>query len=543
MKTYRFSLTALTVALALAGCGGGGGSTIPADTGSSGVTDTLTTASAAFPRGLSVASPTQVDDEVVQQLAGTGSSWWRALGRSIQNLIPSAVAQASPTSAFAARVARIDALLSGSSPAITLVRPAKFLEIDSDATCYGPSLKYNDATHPNGPGTPARVELPPGDVGLWFETEGTTLEACAAAQFNARMKGATQRSAQALRMLAVLAQKAAASSGGLPAAGAPALDLLASMPAVTGLTWNAATLRQTTAGQFEYEVQASFINPATSLTHKIDLRMRHTTVTAATQYSGLMQYAVTDKYTGGNCPGSGAQHDVTWVGTLAYGRNDSAIDLSHRSAMYCGAGTTSGQLASDRGATYGSDGQLDPASKLNGTGTGWANNFSRFAANLNASTEAGKAVYVWQAGPGDLYGRTLQLTISQQLAGKTGVAHFGFGPDIASADSGLIKGMLCNWAGPNNSRTYSERAQRQTMSQSGSTGAWAPVASNILYAPTNTCTDTSTVAWLDRNDNGTIDTATDGPVTITGLELDFLMGKGASPDIETAIGFTKPALY
>ena len=542
MTTSRLSLTALAVAITLSGCGGGGSPTGDSSTGT-GSSNTLDLASTAFPRGLAVASPTQVDDEAVAQVASTGLSWWRTLGRSIQNVIPSAVAQATPTSAFAARVARIDALLSGSTPVIALVKPEKFLEIDTDASCYGPSLKYNDAAHPNGPGTPARVELPPGDLGLWFETEGSTTEACAAAQFNARMKGATQRSAQALRMLAVLAQKAAASSGGLPAAGAPALDLLSSMPSVPGLTWNAAKIEQSVAGKFLYDIQATFTNSATGLTHKIDLSMSHTTVTAATDYSGLMKYAVTDKYTGGNCPGSGASHDVTWVGTLAYNRGSSAVDLSHRSGMYCGAGSTPGQLAADRGATYESDGQLDPASKLNGSGQGWGNNFSRFAASLNASSEAGKSVYVWQAGPGDNHGRTLQLTIAQLLAGKTAVAHFGFGSDIAAVDSGLIKGMFCNWAGPGNSRTYSERAQQQTMGQSGSTGTWEPLVSNILYAPTNGCTDSSTAAWLDRNDNGTIDTATDGPVTVSGSEPAFLIGKGSSLDIQTALGFTKPSLY
>jgi len=486
-------------------------------------------------------------------------SWWRTLGRSVQNLIPSAVAQSSPTSAFAARVARIDQLLSGSTPVITLVKPQKFLEIDTDATCYGPSLKYDAALHPDrtGGSAPSPLpELPPGDVGLWFATEGSTSEACAAAQFNARMKGATQRSSQALRMLAVLVQKAAASSGGLPGVGAPALNLLASMPSVSGLTWNAATIQQTAAGKFDYVIQATFVDSTTSLTHRIDLTMSHTTVTAATDYSGLMKYAVTGKYTGGNCPGSGSAHDVTWVGTLAYNRSSGTLDLSHRSGMYCGAGSTPGQLATDRGATYDlsgpTQGQLNPASKYivsDGTGKGWGNNFSRFAATISATTEAGKAVYVWQAGPGDNHGRTLQLTTTALSASKVGVAHFGFGPDIATADagavkgSGVIKGMICNWAGPGNSRTYSQLAQEQTMSQSV-TGTWAPSASKILYAPTKSCTDpTNTVAWLDRNDDGTIAMATDGPVAVTGSESDFLIGKGGSVDIETAIGFTRPTLY
>lgn len=553
MQAPRLGLTAAAVALALSACGGGSGSSPTAESPSSPSAGTLELASKAFPQGLAISSPTEVDNEVLTQVAVRESSFLQSLARLVHHMMPSAVAQATPSSAFAARVGRIDSLLNGSTPVLTLIRPERLLETEVDAQCYGPDLKYDPLNHPNAgsgaPGSPGTT-LPPGDLGLWNETEGSSTEACAAAQLNARMKGTAQRANQALRMLAVLTQKAAARSGGLPAAGAGALDLTSSMPAIPGLTWTLAQLEQTSANNFQSTIQASYTNSGTGVTHRIDLTMRHDSVTPAAVYNGLLNYAITGKYNGGNCPGSSGSHDVTWVGTLAYDRSSaSQLDVSHRSGMYCGAGTTAGSLATDRGASFATDGQLDPASKLGGSGVGsgqgWGNNFSRFAASLNPSTEAGRYAYVWQAGPNDNHGRTLQVTLDQLAGTKIGVAHFGFGEDIAAPGSGLIKGMFCNWAGPGNSRTYAEYAQEQTLVQSAGTGVWTPQAlgsSKILYAATNSCTDSSTTAWLDRNDDGTIN-ASDTPVTITGAEANFLKNKGSAADITSALAFSLPSKY
>jgi hypothetical protein len=543
-KSARLRWLPLAMAAAgLAACGGGSSP----NSGSN--SSTSSTATAAFPSGLSLASPTEIDSETTQQ--ASASPLLEGLMRALAHvrILPEAHAATTPASAFAARAQRIDALLNGSVPVLgTLIKPARLVQTETDAPCYGPAVKYLGATHPNGGGTAADGQLPPGDLGLWEATDTTSGHACAAAQLNARMQGAAQRSTQGLRMLAVLARQAAASSGGLPAAGAAALDLTASMPAITGLSFGKATIQQTVAGTYAYDIQATFTDPATSVTHRIDMRLTHTTTTPSEVFNGLFQYAITGKFTGGNCPGGPGQHDVTWVGTLKYGKTSSTqLDLSHRSGMYCGAGTVAGSLATDRGATYATDGQLDPSSKLAlGTGKGWGNNFSRFAATLNPSTEAGSYVYVWQAGPGDSHGRTLQVTLQQQLAGKVAVAHFGFGADIAAAtDGGLIQGMFCNWAGPGHGpkglANLAPYAQRQQMTLGAS--AWTASSSNILYAPTNSCVDTTSAsAWLDRNLDNTID-GSDTPLNITGTETNFLIGKGTSPDIKSAIGFTVPSMY
>lgn len=547
------SLRLLPAVIALAGlaaCGGGGSSGTPvADPPAAPpAAGGPSTASSAFPAGLSLASPTEVDAEPVTQTGAASllDRLFRALAA--VKILPEAHAQTSPTSAFSARAQRIDALLNGTVPVIgTLVKPERLVQQDRDAPCYGPSLKYGTG-HPDRTTAPAG-ELPPGDLGIWAETDAPSGDACAAAQLNARMNGAAQRGTQALRMLAVLARQAAASAGGLPAAGAPALDLTAGMPAIPALTFRKATIAQTAAGTFAYEIQAELTHPASGRVHRIDMTLTHTTTTPSEVFDGLLKYAITDRFTGGNCPASpgGSEHDVTWVGTLKYAKTSSrALDVSHRSGMYCGAGGTGGSLASDRGATYVGDGQLDPSSKLaSGTGKGWGNNFSRFAASFDPATEAGRYVYVWQAGPNDGHGRTLQFTLQQGLTSKTAVAHFGFGADIAAtSDAGLIQGMFCNWAGPGNgpkgAGNYAPFAQRQAMALGT---RWTASASQILYAPTNACTDgASMAAWLDRNDDGVID-STDTPVTVTGTEAGFLMGRGTHADVKSAIGFPVPVLY
>ena len=529
------------VGLTACGGGGGGGSPVNSPSGNS------ATATSAFPAGLSLASPTEVDSEVVTQASAAPLLDRLSKALASARIWPEAHAQATPASAFSARAQRIDALLNGSVPVIgTLVKPDRLIQTEMDAPCYGPKLKYRTG-HPDNLTAPAG-ELPPGDVGIWAETDASSGDACAAAQMNARMKGAAQRGTQALRMLAVLARQAAASSGGLPAAGASALDLTSSMPSIPALTFRKATIVQSVAGTYAYEIQADLTHPTSGRLHRIDMTLTHTTTTPSEVYNGLLKYAITDRFTGGNCPSGPAEHDVTWVGTLRYNKASStALDVSHRSGMYCGAGSTGGTLATDRGATYAGDGQLDPSSKLSGgTGKGWGNNFSRFAATFNPSTEAGRYVYVWQAGPNDNHGRTLQVTLQQLAAGKAAVAHFGFGADIASAtDAGIIQGMFCNWAGPGNgpkgADKYAQFAQRQQMTLVAT--KWTASSSNILYAPTNSCKDTTSVsAWLDRNGNGTID-GSDTPLNVAGTETNFLIGKGTSPDIKSAIGFTVPPLY
>jgi hypothetical protein len=527
-----------SVALAsLVACGGG------SDTKTS-----TTPLENVFPTSLAVASPLDREATLTTAALKADRVWWASLTR----WLPDAWAQGTPseTTAYQASLQRINAILNGSTPVANVIDPNRFLALETDATCFGPTITYND--YYSGTGTKTysgNGELPSGDRGIWFDTEGTTTEACAAAQLNQRMDGAAQRSGMALRVLALVAN---AASGALPAVGATK-DVTGTMAAITNLTWNSATLSQPSSGRYAYSVQATFSSGGK--THLIEVTLDHDPGASSSVYDGVLKYAVTNKFTGGNCPDGRTdpnvprEHDVTNVGTLLYGRNGSDMTLSHRSGQYCGASNAHSSLtslAADRGATYGTDGQLDPSSKLaGGTGKGWGNNFSRFAADFDRSTEAGRYIYAWQAGPQDGHARTLQVkadVIALAATTVTGAtAHFGYGSDIAAPGSGPILGMFCNWAAPAGAVTRNEFAQRQVMVFNGISNLWSVSSSNTLYAPTETCafTDATKPNWYDRAD----DNSFSGNVVVAGTEASFLIGKGSSADIATAIGFTLPIDY
>lgn len=532
-KALVVSMLVSGAAGVLVGCGGGSGS-------AKDQTPAAPDLTAVFPTGLAVASPLASDTSYTVAAAHNEMPAWLAA------LIPSAHAAGTPTSTTALQgsLQRINALLNGASPSAALMDPNRLLALESDAACYGPTLKYQD--YYDATGTlrhGGNGELPSGDRGIWFDTDSATGNACAAAQLNSRMQGATQRSGTALRLLALLAR---AASGSLPAAGATA-TVTASMPAITGLTWNLATLAQPTAGHYEYRIQATYVSGGN--TYLVEVALNHVPGASRTEYSGLLKYAVTNKFIGGNCPAGPAQHDVTNVGTVKYSRGGTALQLSHRTGQYCGAQTSHGNLAVNRGATYASDGQLDPGSKLDGaTGKGWGNNFSRFAAELNTGTEAGNYIYAWQAGPQDGSARTLQTRLETvELAATTATAataHFGYGADIASASSGPILGMVCNWASPvavpGYGPTRNEFAQKQVMAYSPSTTLWTATSSRTRYAPTETCTYTAAAPkWYDRND----DDSFVGTVQVNATDADFLIDKGTAASLAAAIGFTVPSSY
>lgn len=549
MRTFTHLGLALISTAVLAACGGGGATAPVAEPTSTAIP---TVVALAYPTGLATDSPTatlDLNDETVMaaQRAVQPRHW-------AERLLPAAwAAVPGSTASFEASTERINSILGGSTMPSTLphFKPQRFTRLDRDADCYGPALKVsNGSLHPDTPTSTGvgTVDLPTGDLGLWDEKEPATGNACAVAQLNHRMHGVSARSGQALMALAILAKRAYVTSGSLPAVGASA-TVTSTMPAVPSVVWSKAVLSQPTSGTYLYQLQFEFTD-ASGTVRKVDLEMTHTGTTAFV-YSGLLKYAVTGTFNGGNCPGTGDKA-VTQVGTLKYVRTaESAMSMVHRNAQYCGSSSVAGSLAADRGATYESDGQLNPASKfVSATGLGWADNFSRFGATLNPSTRAGSYQYAWQAGYGDGNSRMLQISLSQLSATKAGVGYFGFGRDIAGLDgtdgSGRpnadIQGMICNWAGPGNSHVLQTMAQKQTFSQAGGASVWAPVASNIRYAPTTTCIYAGTSLWYDRDKDGVLTDETNATQQVGSSDANFLLGKGTSSSIGAAIAFAPPAL-
>jgi hypothetical protein len=81
--------------------------------------------------------------------------------------------------------------------------------------------------------------------------------------------------------------------------------------------------------------------------------------------------------------------------------------------------------------------------------------------------------------------RTLLVRVDNLSNSPTGVAYFGFGPDIEDADGTEISGMICNWAGPGFDHTLKPYMQKQTFAGAG--WDFEPLESSITYAPLNDC--------------------------------------------------------
>jgi hypothetical protein len=347
--------------------------------------------------------------------------------------------------------------------------------------------------------------LPSGDVGIWTAVDTATEWACAAAQLDARMDGVALRSNTSLMTLASLINVANSAGKSLPAVGAT-VDLKTEMNVAFSpdVTFTTATISQPVAGSYSYSVAFSFTH--SSGTRNAEIRLSHAPGASKNEYSGLLTYAVTR---GGsdlqNCNGKAL--GTVDVGTLKYTRSSrTAMTLVQREGNYCGVGTAT-PLATSY-ASFSSDGQLDPLGKWSGT-KGWANNFNRFGAVYDPTTLKGNYTFGWQAGDLDSNSRVFNIGLNYNATteARDGEAYFGYGDDIASS-TGTIKGFICNWAGPGNSHTLKDYAQRQNISFNDSTGKWRPTSeatssSNITYAPTNSCEVASgTTFYYDKNASG-----------------------------------------
>jgi hypothetical protein len=553
-----FLASGLAAAALLTSCGGGSSSSSStADASSAPAAPAQADPAARFPTGLALSSPVSMDPgEAVLAWHDKSPSWLFEQGlyallrgelatasKLTRALIPLPSVQAAATHApaYIKAANRINALLTGSSAFRTtpFFNADAFLSSPVNAGCYGPALPYRN--HPDG-ADPADPRLPSGDLGLWTRTDSASGDVCAAAQLDARMGSISQRGNLGLMTLASLINVANAAGKALPAAGA-SLTLTSDMNSAfsaSGLSFSSATMAQSAAAVWTYAVQFAFTD-AHGLPHNAEISLSHTPGASTTQYAGRLTYAVTrDSSDLRNCPAISA--GTVDVGTLVYRRSSqTAASLVQREGNYCGTGTV-GSLASSV-ADFTADGQLDPAGKWTGS-KGWANDFNRFGARYDPTTSQGAYAFGWQAGQGDGNSRLFNIGLNYNAATelRDGEAYFGHGDDIATSD-GQIQGFICNWAGPGHSHRLSDYFQRQSISFNAATGQWelalgAPSSSNILYAPTNSCSDAGSGFEYDRNLNGVL--GDDLVVVVT----PDLQGKGASLTIPAAIaarGMVTPA--
>ncbi|MBI3899229.1 MAG: hypothetical protein HY308_13160 [Gammaproteobacteria bacterium] len=527
------------------------------------------TASTGFPAGVSVASPlASGSSSSVARLDGwqqmrwpekTQLAWrllrqgeWRALAHAMPNdmFIADTYAAAGDPSEHEAFVTLLDDILSGDVALATALNSAYLFESDGgNANCYGPTMNYVD--HPQA-GTPNSGQLPSGDLGIWAETVTSDTTACAAEQLNLKMRGAKRRIHTSLLILAGMRRVAFANSL-TPAAGASA-NLLTPMNALglSGISFTTATLaRSTDGGTWTYTLALDVtVTTPIAGTFPVTLSLSNTE-TSTGVYSGTLQFTAEGTNDAGNCQGVSPK-PVTAASTVKYERSSTEMTISQRIGNFCGVASN---LPSD---VYDADNELNPAAKYSlGTGKGWADNFSRFAASFDPATLDGNFAFAWQAGYLDGNTRMFNVWTDTVSGVRVGEAYFGFGDDIETSD-GSIKGMICNWAGPGSSHSYSAYAQRQSLTFDATASKWLVGASSsdIRYAPTTTCEYTNATHgggatfWYDRNLTG----ANSGLSTQANLIADAtdvtfpldLMGQGASATITAAItarGFTLPSNF
>lgn len=564
---------AIGVVWMLAGCGGSAATT---STGSSASASTTVAVADTFPSGLSVGVPTELNNSTtvaaapwdgMRFLADWSGSFRDAVrsgnvalaGRLVASAMPLGRAEAAAAQPdLKAQAEVIEKVLSGDSAVSLepLLDLAKLFTLSTNANCYGPSMPY--ANHENAGGGASSGTLPSGDLGLWKETEGATTP-CIAAQLNQRVAGVKHRTKQGLMMMAVMRRVVAANSLTLPAAGSSLniksnlqtrFDLVA---ALSGVTVDAATISLNSGGTiYTYRLVVSKGTGSNAKTGEVILK--HTPGASSTSYSGVMQVA---GFSLGNDPAfgcsdqtSGSDYKLAQVSTLKYSRSGTTVAFGSRDGSFCGAPATSSTNYGADVASFTSDGQLDPTVAITGGGMtpargstlGWRGNFTRFAGDYDKVTVDGSFLYAWQAGSGDSHSRALAAKASYNTATETRTlkGYFGFAGDIATTNGSLL-GMICNWAGPGNSHTPAGSFQSQTATLTSAASGYVvatPSDSKITYAPTNSCSSTTTE--FDANADGTLASSEGAGVTSA---LDVPSGSNTVQQEIVSRGYTVPSLF
>lgn len=505
MKLHYIVIPLFVLGLVLTACGGA--STASSDSSSPAESSGIASA-AAFPRTFAIASPTEVSGDLV-------TSGLRVLQ-----------AQPEPDESepltYDEMVNTIDSILDVNSnvdPGSTF-NPSDILASSSDADCYGPVLAF--ANHPDG--DTDRPELPVGDVGLWTETEGSTDEACAAAQLNARVAGVQKRIFSAMAFTGVLLRAADQNGIAEPDVGASIdvadeLQALAASPNEPDKSPNIteASYERLSATEAKYTLvyrdgSASASDPA----NVIELTHRETDEDTfdgflyfrSTQEDDRQQNCVKDTGDNPNSPEDDTPETfVTYNGTLLFNVDGDNVTFEFRYGGYCGSDV-------DARANSSTPALLNPANAIDPTDlaatiNGWGNNFEVFGAEFNKSTMVGDYVYAWQAGYQDAAGRSLQVTIGE--SGLGGQAYFGYTADMVAAtqltDLALV-GTYCNWAGPNGAAFDQQNradklrtgVQRQNLNRTTENDVFGATASNITYAPVNPTNDACSVVAADGLD-------------------------------------------
>ncbi len=522
LKGCTFAVTAVLLSLFLIQCGDSGTST------------TTSTSTSYFPSDLAITSPTE-----------TTSS-----NKSLKGV------QAQST--YDVETAEIEAILAATSLSDCFGSFFADLTVtETNAACYGPQVAYTG--HPDGSG--GISPLPPGDLGIWLETEGSSTEACAAAQLNARMEAVKEKTTIALKTLAsMICTINNTTALTMPSAGSSLSfatemnTMIAAASTGTLPTVNTASLTVASnavgTDDYTYSINITYTlidpsNPSSTIAVILQTDMTHRPLDSTNStYEGLFSYYFDNTDSIGNCSRDFDTLNTTTItelGSVEYEKSSStSLVFDMKYAQACGSGNINPFVS----------GELDPSVKATtstglGSGTedlgGWASNFTIMAADFDPTDNAGDYAFSWQAGVGDGTVRTFNVHLEDSNSDSLmeGTAFFGYGAEVASTD-GSILGIYCNWAGPSGGvgNITSKRqalAQKQTILESSTSGVFEVVSSNITYAPTLDCDYDGLGSFtFDSDADGTVDT-----VSTTAITNNLVDPSDATNGV-TASGYTTP---
>lgn len=466
----------------------------------------------AFPSNLAVASPVSVEEA---SASSTSSALIKAATG--DSFIPT----------YASYTSAISTILTSSSSASCTFDPEDFLARDDDADCFGPIVVLEG--HPDW--TAAEVNwttdsgsLPPGDVGLWQETDNLG-HACSVGELNARVNGMSKKSQASLEALASLICVLGTSGYSMPSESTQSLTTEMNALGLADVTFTDASITHATNAdgdaQYTYVIDLEYV-PA-STTYDINAQLDHIPGAASDEHTGRMTYWINDDFgTTGNCTTS----DITNQGSLLY-QSVSATEMNMevRTASVC-----------DHDTDITVDGLVDATAS-------WGNNFGLFIANFDPSDMQGNYSYTWQAGTADDHTRIFNIVVDED--GSTGypigTSFYGYGDDVATSGfDGGVEGFICNWAGPNRDHTYLDFAQYQDIAFDATTGLYTATDSNIAYAPTTSCEyDGMGSFTYDSDADGIVDTDVATAITHDLLGLTDADGDLVWDEV-SASGFTTP---
>ena len=347
----------------------------------------------------------------------------------------------------------------------------------NDPECYGPAINYVD--HPNGAGAPDMNQdgdndpttgtLPTGDVGIWTDTVNgmlagnTNQTACAAAKMNELIGKAAFNVDLATSTTAMMACAAAIDKRGLPDNDNQEFDFSSLLSEANSQIVSVTTAKvkkvlldsevsyvTTVAGSFANQQYGSF-----------SIRVQH----VPGQNKGLMQIERPDR---------GDQRATSVLYEIA----NSTLKYQLKSALFRG-----------HSDYYDEHGEVDmrPVDDEMNPTYGNSADAHFMIAEQNQNSGVTDLAYGWNAGGRDDHYRTFNAEIS----GAEAWAYYGYVPntwldntpvtvdlDLSENDTGVI----CNWAGPNNSHIPISYLQYQKMDLVSE--VWQVSTSNIKYAPT-----------------------------------------------------------